>query len=177
MILGAWMLLSGAYLLIRANKSMTWPTADARILDSSIAYRPDGDGGRIPYLSLEYVFTVNGKAYSGDTVMFSGHDYSTFSDMKETVNKYPRDKAVRVRYLPTDPDVSVLEPGIHPKALLYPASGLFFIAAAIGLPILLRRVMNQFHVGSPNKPIAPKPATASPSKANQEGLGNEIAQQ
>lgn len=158
------MFFSGTRVLFRAKESMTWPTADGRIVDCSIAYRQVAREGSIPYLNLEYVFTVGGKRHYGDTLMFVGHDFSSFSDKKETVNKYPKDEAVRVRYLAADPDICVLEPGIHPQALLYPAGGLFFIVAAIVLPILVARMMNQSHVEPPNKPSAPNLATTSLSQ-------------
>jgi len=145
-------------MLFRAKDSMTWPTAEGRIAESSIAYSPGGD--RLPYIDLEYVFTVGGKVYSGDTVVLSEHPSSSFADMKKTVNKYPKDKAVSVRYLPTNPSVCVLEPGIHFEVLLYPASGLFFIAAAIVLPILLRRII-PISRRIANKPAAPNAGVAS----------------
>jgi hypothetical protein len=143
-LLGAWMLFTGAGSLLRAKESMAWPVAEGRILTSSVAYRSDRDGSRIPYVNIEYMYTVDGKTHVGDRIFFIERDFSTLPDMEGKVNQYPKDKAVHVRYLPTDPDVCVLEPGIHKEAFLYPAAGLFFIFAAIVLPILLPRAMNTF---------------------------------
>ena len=143
-VLGGWMVLDGSWLLLRAKQSLAWPAADGRIVSSSVLYRSNSEGNRIPYASIEYVFMVAGKAHSGDRIQFLKPGIGDFSHPQEIVDQYPEDKAVQVRYHPMNPAVCVLEPGIHLEALFYPAAGLFLIIAAIVLPILLPRAAKQF---------------------------------
>ena len=92
----------------RGYQILGWPTAQGWIEQSSLKHSL-----RTYYPLVLYTFMVKGKAYSGNTVYFG---YGGDGDVRQAQNildRYPANKVVSVYYLPSDPGVSVLEPGLH----------------------------------------------------------------
>ena len=65
------------------------------------------------HAEILYSFTVDGEPRSGNRIAFGDYGSSNPSHAQEIVNRYPVGKAVRVSYLPGQPDVCLLEPGLH----------------------------------------------------------------
>jgi hypothetical protein len=135
----------------RAWESLAWPVATGRIQESSVEYQPGGFNGPDQpassgtyHAKLLYTFTVNGRTCSGNTVDFC--DWSSDScHAQSVVNRYPKDKTVSVRYLPSDPAISVLEPGLRLQKQAWFQFGfglLFFVVGtlmAVLLPIAMKK--------------------------------------
>jgi hypothetical protein len=140
-LLTAYLSLHGFY---RAKQSVAWPVATGRIQESSVKYTPgdhDNSGGNYKATVL-YTFTISGRTYNGSTVDFC--DWSRDScHAQSVVDRYPKGKVVSVRYLPNDPNVSVLEPGLRlqKQAWFQLSCGLLFFIVGTLLAILLPIVM------------------------------------
>jgi hypothetical protein len=133
----------GARKIYRDRVSKAWPTAEGTILESSLesaSYRRPNLTHRAKVL---YSFVVDGNTYSGDTLDFTDFDRES-EDARSVLNRYPKNKVVSVHYLPSDPSVSVLEPGRGHQRDTWVSSVVclvFFclaVAEAIGIRILLR---------------------------------------
>lgn len=138
-IIGALTLYFGGRSLWRAKESMTWPMVDGRIQNSEVRYRSGSKGGGTYHAEVLYTFAVDGKTHSGNMVAFGDYGTSNPSHARDIVERYPKDKAVNVWYLPADPDVCVLEPGRKGQAWAWPAIGLLFLVMGALMAIFLPR--------------------------------------
>jgi hypothetical protein len=132
----------GASSVHRSMESESWPAAEGRIQNSSVQYHRSNKSGTY-HAEVFYSFTVDGQSHSGNTVAFGDYGSSNPSHAQQIVNRYPKGKVVSVRYLPTDHDVCVLEPGFHTQALLLPGVGSVFLIAGTLMAIFLPRLMRQ----------------------------------
>jgi Protein of unknown function (DUF3592) len=131
-------LVHGFVNLARAIDSEAWPSADGEILESRIA-TDDGGQGRLFYPAIRYRYRIGDHSYEGDRVSFGGpFEASWRAPAAHVVERYREGKAIRVRFSPTDPRVSVLEPGA--RWYMY----VVILVGAVFLAIGLRRLMNVF---------------------------------
>ncbi len=101
--------------LQNAWRSAAWPETPGQILSS------DARSTRIPFRSyapfVRYTYTVDGQAYTGDTLAFV-RDGVGAAWAGRKVAQYPPGREVMVYYDPANPAVAVLEPGATPAGLL-----------------------------------------------------------
>lgn len=127
----------GAIALWRASASAAWPATAGTIVMGR-----DTLGSTLPDGRLVYAYDVAGRRYYGNRRRFGQVGSPSGSDAAEAVAaRYPRGRAVPVRYDPRRPDLAVLEPGVSTEAYLLPGAGLAFLlfgAAALrwGVPAL-----------------------------------------
>ena len=57
------------------------------------------------------------------------------------MNRYPAGANVLVHHMPSDPSVSLLEPGVKPQAWFVPGLGLVFVCVGILLLFLSPRLL------------------------------------
>ena len=152
MLIGAALLSGGLLNLWRAFHSRSWPRAQGTILygqrDSSATVSEDEDGNieRSTTYGAHFVyrFEVNGAKHFSNNRRFGQLAGASAEWAAEIAERYPLGKRVEVAYSPDDPDLAVLEPGIHSEAYWLPGAGaaflLFGAAAAIwGIPALAGR--------------------------------------
>ena len=145
-VVGALMASSGIRDISRAKSSAIWPAANGKIVSSSVkVHHTGGYNSRRTaitfYARILYAFSVDGKYFTGDCVSFGDHSSKEPSYAYRLVSRYPQGKEVRVYYMPDNPKVCVLEPGIQTKAYIVPGLGLslFVIGSLVG--IFVRKVM------------------------------------
>ena len=142
-LVGGLTLYSGTRSLFRAKESLSWPVANGRVQRASVEYHRGDKGGGTYHAEILYSFTVNDQTHSGNKVAFGDYGSSDPSHAQNIVNRYFKDKAVSVRYLTTDPDVCVLEPGIRGQAWFLPGFGLVFLVAGTFMAVILPKVMRK----------------------------------
>jgi hypothetical protein len=142
-VIGALTLYFGGRSLQRAKESVAWPTAEGRIQSSDMEYHREKKGGGTYHAEILYTFAVNGETHSGNKIAFGDYGSGNPSHAQHIVNRYPANKIVQVRYLASDPDICVLEPGIQGQAWILPGIGLVFLVAGILLAISLPKAMRK----------------------------------
>ncbi len=132
-VVGAIVLFVGARGIIRARSSLSWPTTQGKIVESSVEHnRSSGsNGGNSTTYEAEilYEFTVEGMTFSGSRIAYGDYGSSNPSHARRVVNRYPKDKKVTVHYMPVNPEECLLEPGLKIQALFLPGFGLIFFTA------------------------------------------------
>jgi hypothetical protein len=141
-IIGALTLYRGGLSVYRAPRSLSWPMAEGRIENSSVE-RSSVDEGDTYHARILYTFTVAGQTHRGNRVAFGDYGTSDTSHAQGIVDRYPQDKVVQVRYLASDPDVCVLEPGLQAQAWGLPAFGLIFLSAGGVMLVFLPKLMKK----------------------------------
>ena len=142
-LVGAATLFFGGRSLHRAKESVAWPEANGQIMSSGVEYRRGDKGGGTYHAEIRYTFTVNGQTHSGNKIAFGDYGSSNPSHARGVVNRYPKDKSVSVRYMPTDPDVCILEPGIQGQAWALPGFGLLSLAVGTLMALFLPKAMKK----------------------------------
>lgn len=142
-IIGVLTLYFGGRGLRRAKESVAWPVAEGRIQNSSVEYHKDNDGDGAYHAEIQYAFAVDGQTHSGNKVAFGDYGSSSPSHAQNIVNRYTEGKIVSVRYLSSDPDVCVLEPGLKGQAWFLPCFGLVFFMAGMLMAVFLPRMMKR----------------------------------
>lgn len=107
----------------RANSSLHWPTADAVIRESRVASHSGNKGGTTYTAVVRYEFAVDGVVHSGDSVGFGDFGSGDSDKYRQIVNRYPVGLKTKATYMPEDPSVVVLEPGIQGQTWFLPGFG------------------------------------------------------
>lgn len=137
---GALLAFSGRELLL-ARASSSWPVTPGRIEASSIEedHRNSGGEATTHYLaSIRYEYAVNGTTYHGVRLRFGDSTSTLRADVEGIISRYPPGKEVSVRYLPEQPDVSVLEPGPQGSVYLVPILACVLVLVGLTFPIMVR---------------------------------------
>lgn len=118
-IFGSYSIYTGVGEIFLAKKSKNWPSVYGEIV-MSLHTTNDATGGTgsgnprgASSMTLEYRYEIDGKAFTGDRVMFGYINNFFTSDSYRRSKVYPRSKNVTVYYNPQNPKQCVLEPGIH----------------------------------------------------------------
>jgi hypothetical protein len=142
-LVGALTLYFGGRSVYRARDSAAWPLTDGRIQNSAVEYRRGDKGGGTYHAEILYTFTVDGQTHSGNHVAFGDYGSSNPSHAQSIVNRYPKDSVVPVRYLPSDPDLCVLEPGLKGQTWFLPGFGLVFLVSGILMAVFLPKLIKK----------------------------------
>ncbi len=140
---GAGMSIYGWNILQNARVSKSWPTAEGRIVQSTVreSVNEEEDNTTTTYFAdVRFRYVIDAQQYSSDTVSFGQYGSSSQRRARKIVDKYPRGTAVLVYYDPEDIHTAVLEPGITGGSIFFLAIGLLF--SFIGLvffPLFLFR--------------------------------------
>ena len=96
-------------LFVRANRIKSWPTSTGVVTTSKLSSK---FVGVTEYSAdIEYLFEVDGRKYSSDSIRVRGDTNRHRWDVNALVRRYPVGKTVVVHYSPGDPTVSYLEAG------------------------------------------------------------------
>lgn len=137
-LVGVALLVYSVVVLVRAYRSRRWPVVEAEIVETYVKYR---SGRRATYEPIiRYRYTRNGRAYEGDRILFCALTLTSSEEEAERFLGCLTDgAAIPVHVSPTNPSLSVIEPGVY-IAWSWPAIALaiLFIAlgfsSAVGLP-------------------------------------------
>jgi len=137
--------------LWKAFASTRWPSAEGRVISSSVEMVEEVHrlrrGSRIEApayrAAVTYSYRVGDALYTGDRVSFGDYSSSIPGHARNICERYPPGKTIEVYYDPEDPRVSVIEPGVSVGAVMPLLIGLVFVTVGvIGLfgSAILRRL-------------------------------------
>lgn len=136
-------LLYGAKLLFNANASTSWPTTQGRVISSSIDSKREDKQRTTYHAEVLYEFSVAGQNHSSNDITFVEYGSTNPAHARRSVNQYPAGSTVTVYYSPTDPDTSVLEPGISGQTIFLPSFGAVFLFAGLAMFIFVPRAIQK----------------------------------
>jgi hypothetical protein len=136
---------------IRSVCALGYPTAKGTIGVSRLARRTDSDGTSFA-AEIDYVYTVDGHDYAGNTVRYQTMTGWSKTYAESDVLKHPSGSETLVRYNPSNIKDTVLEAGISGGDLVF----LLFITPFVAAAIYLWLSVIVFIV-SPGKPAGGAP--------------------
>jgi hypothetical protein len=145
-VVGASVSFFGVRGLVRAKASLDWPSIQGKVVESSVErQRSSGsNGGSTTYQAeILYEFIVDGTTFNGDRVAYGDYGSSNPSHARRIVNRYPKGKSVIVYYMPSNPEESLLEPGVKGQSFFLLGFGLIFFTAGSLMVVFLPRVMRK----------------------------------
>ncbi len=127
------------------RRSLAWPQAPGVVVLA--AKERSGGRGVSFHAEIRYTYVVAGQAFAGQRLSYARTASGRRVD--SILRQYPTGATVAVRYDPSRPGASVLEPGLDPSAWLMPGIGavlIFFgggLAWSYGSPYRLRPVVRR----------------------------------
>jgi hypothetical protein len=132
-LLGVALMIFGAKRAWLGHQSRSWPTVPA-IVDSSAVDSSHHSGrrghGTTYSAEIRYHYEVSGKSYSSRQVSFGDYGSNERSHAAAIMNRYKAGTPATAHYLPSDPAVAVLEPGVTWSAFLPSMLGAFIVVFA-----------------------------------------------
>lgn len=137
--LGIWALAVGTGKAIEGFRAYSWPVAKGRVIISRIKEFRTTHRIRVARLCLEmdYLYMVGDKILEGHRVSVGWDCFGSETRIKRVREKYAPGTAVQVRYDPTNPRRSLLEPGLDWTVFFLWGIGL--ITTSVTWPLLKRR--------------------------------------
>jgi HEAT repeat protein len=168
----------------KAITSASWPTTAGKIIQSKVWQEADSRGDKTTRVSIVYLFTVQGKSYTGDNLWFG-----PFRGAEENVRRYRAGRQVRVHYDPANPQVAVLEAGFGLRNILELLLGLAILVIGLALgrfalralprrqfrTVRLRSVKRRARSTRPAQENGPETAPPSPAPMEPEATPNPQA--
>jgi hypothetical protein len=141
------MMILGLRDVIRASDSKEWPIVQGQVTLCDVVLHddpPDEFAEEHGYEAMiEYRYRVANQDYVSSRRSFSWYKYVLPSTARAIPAKYPKGGSVTVHYMPNDPSVAVLEPGLTWLVICGPLVGLFgvvaFVLTFLFLPGFLKR--------------------------------------
>jgi hypothetical protein len=134
-LLGLLAVSCGLWALVQSLRSEHWPTTEGLILTARLQQDSSRRGTHYSADS-SYEYWVEGARFVGARILF-GPRSTAVGDAQQVLNQYPIGEKVVVHYLPSDPQVAVLETKIHGGAWFFLGLGTFFALAGIVLPKII----------------------------------------
>lgn len=133
--------------LSTAMESKSWPTADGKIISSTVVKKvesyTDSDRRRktrtIYEAQVRYDYKVGGHSFIGSRITTADSGSSSESRAKKISKRYAPGSACTVYYNPDKPAQSVLKAGITFGTLMIPGIGILFAVLGIAVPIMGRK--------------------------------------
>jgi hypothetical protein len=119
---GLALLLYGSNTLYTAYSSLSWPTADGKVLTSQAR-----SAGNTHRNLLWYEYQVQGVRHLSENYHTGGNSTPFKDKAIEVAKRYPVGRLVKVFYNPSDPSESVLEPGPWYGNFVFPAISLVIL--------------------------------------------------
>jgi hypothetical protein len=120
--------------LVRARRSHDWPMVAAEIVDSRVERQSAGHSGGRFLPVVRYRYSVNGVTYEGRRVQFTRLETAAREDAERLTAPFQAGRNVVVRVSPSNPRVSVIQPGQDGRSWLHML--LFAAFAAFGIAML-----------------------------------------
>lgn len=119
--IGAVGIVAGLREMARAADSEDWPVAEGEVEETGVLMEPGDRGGTLYAPMVRYHYRIGDTQYVGNRIAFGGLVSTSFRSWAQgVVERYRNQKAVHVRFCPDDPDLSVLEPGVHWSGWMIP---------------------------------------------------------
>jgi len=126
-VVGAIAIGCGAWtLLLRSLPCQHWPTTEGVIESAQMKTHSGSDDGDTYSANITYAYDVADIRYEGKRLAFGA--MSASSDYAQGIlDRYPVGRNVSVHYAPDQPELAVLETGIHGGTWVYFGVGTFFV--------------------------------------------------
>lgn len=129
MVVGVIAIGCGAWTLLRSLRCEHWPTTEGVIETAEMGRQSSNDGGDTYSANVSYSYQVAGIHYVGTRLAFAAMSASS-GYARGILDRYPVGKKVPVHYSPDDPELAVLETGIHGGTWVALGVGTFFVLMA-----------------------------------------------
>ena len=140
---GVLLLVTGYRDIDEARASADWPNVQGTIVSSAVDSRRSSTSQGRPkttfHAAVRYEYVVDGANLVGERVAIGDDSARSSSGAREVVDLYPAGSNVAVSYDPANPARSVLEPGVHGRAIKKPIIGVIFLLAGGAMAVYLRR--------------------------------------
>lgn len=126
--------------LLRARQSLNWPIIEAQVQEARI---DESHGRHHSYTPLvRYRYESGDSVYEGNRIIFSGKSVSTGSldEAKQFMTQFEVGMRLMIRVCPTNPNLSVIEPGFHPGWWVPLVFALTAVLMGLSVPTHLGRV-------------------------------------
>ncbi|MFA5271334.1 MAG: DUF3592 domain-containing protein [Candidatus Omnitrophota bacterium] len=118
-----------------ALASSSWPQTEGKIISSRVESKTNTNyaAGRTInsaasyFADISYEYTVGDIKYSSKKISFGDYGNSDYSRAEEIINRYPEGKKIQVFYKLSDPNNSVLEPGIPISIYVFIGAGVLLL--------------------------------------------------
>ena len=118
----------GVWNLMRSLGSEHWPVVNGTVQSATMQRHSSSKGGSTYSAELAYDYEIAGSHYTGRRLAF-GTMSSSAAYAQGILNRYPVGQKVAVHYSPDDPNMAVLETGIHGGTWLCFGIGAVFVMA------------------------------------------------
>jgi hypothetical protein len=129
MVIGVVAIGCSAWTMLRSIQCAHWPTAEAVIQSADMARHSADKGGDTYSANLSYEYQVAGVRYQGTRLAFGAMTASP-EYAQGILQRYPVGKKVPVHYDPANPELAVLETGLHGGTGIGFAVGTVFVLMA-----------------------------------------------
>lgn len=143
LLLGLLTIIGAIVLHVEGVISESWPTTSGQIKETTISEsrkterQNSSPRTRTIYTpQVRYEYTVEGQAYQSDRIALELTTYRTAGEAATVTDRYPAGAPVTVRYDPSRPERSVVEPGRDGSDTFW---GLFVGVGAMGGGLLFLR--------------------------------------
>jgi len=124
--------------VVRARRSHEWALVDAEIVESQVECKKGGGHGGGWFAPIvRYRYSWNGEAYVGNRVLFTRLETRSRQDADQFVRQLPLGASIRVRVSPSNPGLSVVQPGVERRTWFYifafGSCGLYGLALLAGI--------------------------------------------
>lgn len=128
MLVGVIAIVCGAWNLFRGLRCEHWPTTEGVIKTAEMEYHSGSDDGGTYSASIYYNYQVAGTNYTSTQVAF-GETQSSEAHAQAILNRFTSGQKVSVHYAPDNPELAVLETGIHSATWIWFLVGTVFLLA------------------------------------------------
>lgn len=124
------MLIGGGWTVWQSWRCSGWPTTEGVVTAAEMQSHSDNDGGTTYSAEITYRYEVAGIKRESDRLAFGAMSASA-AYARGILAKYPAGQHVVVHYRPDNPDVAVLETGIHGGTWILFGVGTLFVLVAV----------------------------------------------
>ncbi len=128
----------------KAIAAMFWPTTEGRVVSSEVVESQSGRGTTLIPLVV-YTYDVGGATYRGNRIYYSSNpkDRDPGVNAERTIAAFPADSLVKVYYDPSEPQRSVLRPGVNWFSMFWLAFATALVALSVNGIRYVRRAWKQ----------------------------------
>jgi Protein of unknown function (DUF3592) len=149
---------AGVWNLYRGVRCESWPTAEGTVDRAEMTYHSSKNGGTYS-ADISYHYQAAGAYYSGKRLAF-GAMSSSSSYAQNILARYPVGTKVQVHYSPDDPELAVLETGVHGGVWIEFGVGAVFVLVGAMFLQLFRKAAAAQDAPAPTDAVVPQKSPA-----------------
>ena len=129
LLVGMGAIACGIWTLAQSLRCRHWPTTEGVIQSAKMESHSGSENGDTYSASISYDYQVAGTYYTGTRLAFGAMSASS-KYAQRILDRYPVGKKVPVHYSPGNPELAVLETGVHGGTWIAFGVGTLFVLAA-----------------------------------------------